>query len=83
MSSYKNKPFVPPVKKACLIPTKDADLERLLERLDRITRDVEQVADHIAERLGLELSDDGGDTEELDSEEEVDSEKLSEVSSAK
>lgn len=35
--------------------TKDADLERILERLDRIARDVELVCDHIAEKLGLDL----------------------------
>jgi len=49
---------------------KDADLERLLERLDRIIRDVEQVADAIADRLGVDLTENGGDTEEDDSEEE-------------
>nr|WAE42656.1 MAG: hypothetical protein [Cressdnaviricota sp.] len=51
-------PFKPPAK---IWPTvKDADLERLLERLDRILRDVEQVADHIAERLGVELTESEG-----------------------
>jgi len=48
------------------VPIKDADLERLLEKLDLIIKDVEQVADHIANRLGVELSEDGGDTEELE-----------------
>lgn len=61
-----------PFKKPWPIPVKDADLERLLERLDRIIRDVEQVADIIADRLGVDLTANGGDTEEEDSEEELD-----------
>lgn len=36
-------------------PIKDADLERILEKLDHIVSAVEQVMDHIAERLGLDL----------------------------
>jgi len=46
--------FKPHVKKACGIPIKDADLERLLERLDRISRDVEQLVEPILERLGID-----------------------------
>jgi len=67
MSSAPSKqaaaPFKPPYKKATANawPTvRDADLERLLERLDHIIRDVEQVADHIAERLGIDLTDTEG-----------------------
>jgi len=67
-------PFKPPASlpkstPPCPIPTKDADLERLLEKLDHIASDVERVSVHIAERLGLDLDDDGeesGDTEELE-----------------
>lgn len=46
-------PFKPPA--TCRTPVKDADLERILERLDRIIRDVGPVIDHIAEKLGLDL----------------------------
>lgn len=55
-------------------PVKDADLERILERLDRIIRDVEQVCDHIAERLGVDLTEEG-DTEEYSTDEEVSEEE--------
>lgn len=51
------KPIAPPAKpyaKTWSTPIRNADMERLLERLDRIIRDVEQVADAIAEKLGLE-----------------------------
>lgn len=65
-------PYKPPYqKKAWSTPVKDADMERLLERLDRIARDVESVADAICEKLGIDpatedVSEDGGDTEELE-----------------
>lgn len=65
-------PFKAPYKKTWPIPIKDADLERLLERLDHIIRDVERVADIVATRLGVDLTENGGDTEEDDSEEEED-----------
>lgn len=70
-----SKAAAAPFKKPWPIPIKDADLERLLERLDRILRDVEQVADIVADRLGVDLTENGGDTEEEDSEDEVDSQK--------
>jgi len=52
------------VKKTWPSTVKDADMERLLERLDRIARDVEQVSDHIAEKLGIDLTDVDTETEE-------------------
>jgi len=76
-------PFKPPYdskKRPCptatvtRIPVRDADMERLLERLDRIGRDVEQLAVAIADRLGLDLEecssgedDSEPDTDEVDS----------------
>lgn len=49
---------------------KDADLERILERLDRIIRDVEPLIAHLCDRLGIDMED--GDTEELsDTDEEA------------
>lgn len=51
----------------CGIPVKDADLERLLERLDRMQREVEAIADLVAERLGVDLD---ADSTEEDEEEE-------------
>jgi len=70
-----SKAAAAPYKKPWPIPIKDADLERLLERLDRIIRDVEQVADIVAERLGVDLTENGGDTEEDESDEEEHSQK--------
>jgi len=34
------------------MPLKDADMERILERLDRIIRDVGPLIDHIENRIG-------------------------------
>lgn len=72
-------PFKPPTKqesqekasttKLWATDTKDADIERILERLDRIIKDAEQVMDAIVDRLGLDI-DDGGDTEEYSTDEE-------------
>jgi len=70
MSSASNAAKAPFKKPWPII--KDADLERLLEKLDRIIRDVEQVADAIADRLGVDLTENGGDTEEDSEEEEED-----------
>lgn len=55
-------------------PLKDADLERILERLDRIGRDVEASCIRICERLGVALH---GDTEEEDSDSEEEAEEVS------
>lgn len=63
MAPVASKKWSPVVR----LPVKDADLERLMERLDRIARDVELVADSIADRLGV-TSDQ--DTEEYDEEDE-------------
>lgn len=63
-----NAPFKSPVK-PCAIPVKDSDLERILEKLDLILKGVGQLADHIAERLGIDLTD-------VDTDEEEDSNEL-------
>lgn len=73
--SAPSKAAAAPFKKPWPTTVKDADMERVLERLDRIIRDVEQVCDHIAERLGVDLTESGGDTEEESSGDEVDSVK--------
>ncbi len=52
--------------------TRDADMERLLERLDRIARDVELASDAIAERLGVTLADTEEDTDEESDQSEED-----------
>lgn len=66
-----SKPFVPPKKiwaTNASAPLRASDLERLLERVDRIGREVEQVADLVAERLGIPVEDQ--DTEEEESDED-------------
>jgi len=72
-----SKAAAAPFKKPChtAVPIKDADLERLLEKLDLIIKDVERVADIVADRLGVDLTENGGDTEEYDSDEQSDSEE--------
>lgn len=45
----------------------NGQLERLLERLDRIAREVEDIADIIAEKLGLPIEDQ--DTQEISDDE--------------
>lgn len=54
MSQQAKAPFKPHVK-GCVTATKDADLERFLERLDLIVNAVEPLAVAIAEKLGLTI----------------------------
>lgn len=60
----KPSPFKPPPKKAWHIDLKDADLERMLEKLECISNDVESAVDAILDRLGVEEEDASTDEEE-------------------
>jgi hypothetical protein len=53
----------PPYKKPWPTPIKDADLERLLEKLECISNDVEWAVDAICERLGVTEEDVTSDEE--------------------
>lgn len=61
------KPNNPPYKKPWSTGVRDADLERLLEKLECIANDVELAVDAICERLGVTEDDDSTDGDEDDS----------------
>lgn len=47
--------------RAWATPLKDGDLERILERLDRIVREVGPIVESIEQRLGVDLDQEGTD----------------------
>lgn len=64
-----SKQAAAPFKKPWPLPGKELGLADMLEKLDRILNALDDLADAIAEHLGLlpDEASDGGDTEELDS----------------